>query len=198
MTLRTGDHNQPRPSTATRTSRTCKDEIAQGCQPFYTPNTGTACPATRPRYGPAPSRGSASRLDAARRPTRSRRASTRGSSAPTRRRRCTQSQSYASELVNGWDRSDPRIVQLLLVAVRQLQRDAATATGAGHRLRDLLHHRLGGPGQRLQQPLPGAPTTTRRRQGQHRRALHPYVQTRRDAVGVALRRRMPSPHASAY
>jgi hypothetical protein len=114
VTLRTGDQNQTQALDCDPNQSNLKDEIVAGCAPSYTRNTGTACPASKttlwasaqPWACVALSTGTATNQIASGLNQR-----ILGSTSPTT---CTAPNRYASEFANGWDRSDPRIVNLLL------------------------------------------------------------------------------------
>jgi hypothetical protein len=115
VTLRTGDQNQTQALDCDPNQSNLKDEIVAGCAPTYKRNAGTACPGSKtalwataqPWTCVAISTGTATNQIASglnERILGNAQAST-----------CTKPNRYASEFANGWDRSDPRIISLLLV-----------------------------------------------------------------------------------
>jgi len=125
VTLRTGDQNQTQALDCDPSISNLKSEIATGCGPFYTKNTGTACPDKTTLWGSAQpwncvvvSTGTQTNQVSAGLNTR-----ILGADKPST---CSNPNRYASELVNGWDRNDPRIVNLLLVPYGSF-----TGTGSG-------------------------------------------------------------------
>jgi hypothetical protein len=115
VTLRTGDQNQTQALDCDPNVSNLKDEIVAGCAPFYTRNTGTACPdskttlwaSAQPWNCVAISTGTATNQIASGLNQR-----ILGDASATT---CTAPNRYASEFANGWDRNDPRIISLLLV-----------------------------------------------------------------------------------
>jgi hypothetical protein len=115
VTLRTGDQNQTQALDCDPNAANLKDEIVLGCKPSYTANTGTACPASKttlwasaqPWTCVAISTGTATNQIASGLNQR-----ILGDANATT---CTAPNRYASEFTNGWDRSDPRIITVLLV-----------------------------------------------------------------------------------
>jgi hypothetical protein len=115
VTLRTGDQNQTQALDCDDTVSNLKDEIVKGCSPSYTQNLGTACPdskttlwaSTQPWNCVAISTGTATNQIASGLNER-----ILGNASATT---CTAPNRFATEFANGWDRSDPRIISVILV-----------------------------------------------------------------------------------
>jgi hypothetical protein len=115
VTLRTGDENQTQALNCDPLSTNLKDEIVKGCAPSYTKNLGTACPdnkttlwaSTQPWNCVAISTGTATNQIASGLNER-----ILGNASATI---CTAPNRFASEFANGWDRSDPRIISVIVV-----------------------------------------------------------------------------------
>jgi hypothetical protein len=126
VTLRTGDQNQTQALDCDPAVSNLKSQIVSGCGPSYTKNTGVACPASKntlwasaqPWNCVAISTGTQTNQVSAGLNQR-----ILGSDKPST---CSNPNRYASEFVNGWDRNDPRIVNLLLVPFGSF-----TGTGSG-------------------------------------------------------------------
>ncbi|HET8537489.1 MAG TPA: hypothetical protein VFL73_09960, partial [Solirubrobacteraceae bacterium] len=126
VTLRTGDQNQTQALDCDPATSNLKSEIVSGCAPSYTKNTGIACPDSKTTLWASPQPWNCVALSTG---TQTNQVSSGlnqrilGNSQATT---CTNPNRYASEFVNGWDRTDPRIVKLLLVPFGSF-----TGTGSG-------------------------------------------------------------------
>ncbi len=150
---------QPEPVARLRPRRQLKlkDELAEGCAPSYTRNTGTTCPARPPRCGPLRSPGPASAIQtgsATNQVPAGLNKRILGDEKPTPAPRRTTGARFP-DLPPG----DPRIVQVFLTPYGSFS-GSGKHDGAGDQLRDLLRDRL--DRRATASPTPARATATTR------------------------------------